>query len=115
MPVSYAAIRDLAITLPGVIECDAEGGRALVVGEATIARLRRDGLTLALAVPLPERDRLLREQSEAFFVPEPCRAYPVVIARLEAATLDSIAPLIRRAWFAGAGSTRRRRTVRRLG
>jgi hypothetical protein len=102
MAVTFAMVRDAALTLPGVVEGVSYGTPALRVGKTLIARLREDGVTLVLKVDPFERDILLDSEPGIFFLTDHYRGHPWILVRLEAAGLDRIEPLLRRAWLASA-------------
>lgn len=62
------------------------------------ARLWEDGETLVLRIAMIDRDFLMREDPETFFITDHYRNYPAVLARLGRLDRTQAAELIETAW-----------------
>lgn len=98
MALSYDQVRQLALSLPGVREGSAYGGPSLHVGRKFMGRLREDGETLVLKVDLAERERLLANDPDVFFITDHYRDHPLVLINLLAIQHDTFHPLLVGAW-----------------
>lgn len=63
-----------------------------------LVRLREDNATIAIAVGLEDRDKLLRDQPEVFFLTDHYDNYPYVLARLSLLHPDELLELIKPQW-----------------
>jgi hypothetical protein len=98
MAVTYAQVCRLALVLPGVREGDAYGGPSLHLGRKFMGRLWEDGETLVLKVDPRQRERLLLDSPDAFFLTDHYRDHPYVLINLLSADAEVLAPLIEAAW-----------------
>ncbi len=96
--LSWSALCRLAKKLPGVEEGSSYGTPALRVRKKLLARLKEDGMTVALRVDVLERDLLLESDSKAFLLTDHYRPYPFVLVRLEHVPLDVVEELLEQAW-----------------
>jgi hypothetical protein len=96
-PLTFDDVREIGLALPGVQELPMYGTPALKVNGKGIVRLREDG-DLALWATFEERDFLLRNQPDVFFLTDHYRNYPVVLVRLSAVDRDLLHELLIGAW-----------------
>jgi hypothetical protein len=101
--VTFAAVRRIALALPGVTEGTSYGTAAFHLRGKFLLRLREDDETLAVRCNFDERDARMAADPEAFFITDHYRAYPAVCVRLSAVKLADLECLIESAWRRGAG------------
>lgn len=105
--LDWLAIEAFALTLDGVSRSTSYGEPSLKVGKALLTRHRlADNSIVLKSVDFDERDDLIATQSDVFFLEDHYRGYDIVLARLDHATLDDIAPFLERTW-AGIRKPRR--------
>ena len=96
--VTYRELVRLALSLPGVEQGTSYGTPALRVKRKLLLRLKEDGETVALHVPMEAREVLLRSDSDVFFLTDHYRNDPMVLVRLAAIDRDRLADLLEMAW-----------------
>jgi hypothetical protein len=95
--LTFDDVREIGLALPGVEEQPMYGTPALKVRGKGIVRLREDG-DLALWATFEERDFLLRNQPDVFFLTDHYRNYPVVLVRISAVDRELMHELLIGAW-----------------
>ena len=89
----------LALALPGVVEGASYGEPSLKLNGKFFTRVRREeGAAVLQDVPHEERDALIEAEQAVFFYTAHSRNYPIVLARLEAATTEHVRGLLERSW-----------------
>jgi len=84
MPAAFEAVRQVAHTLEGVEDGVSYGTAALKVRGALFIRVREDDDTLALRCPIEQREALIAEDPDTFFLTDHYVNYPWVLARMSA-------------------------------
>jgi hypothetical protein len=92
--VLFADASTFARTLPDVTESTSYGTPALKVKGRLFARLKEDGETLVLVMDFVNRDLLLRDQPELFYLTDHYRNYPAILLRLAHVTIDRLEELL---------------------
>jgi hypothetical protein len=69
---------------------------------ATIAWLREDGETMVVKTSFEDREILMREDPETFFITPHYKTFPGVLVRLDTVDFDHLCDLITDAWRARA-------------
>jgi hypothetical protein len=96
--LTFAAVRRIALALPGVDEGTAWGTAAFKVGRRWIACLpthrSAEPGSLAVRVPLDQRAELVSEQPDIYYVPEHYSNYPTVLVRLSKVHPDALKSLL---------------------
>jgi hypothetical protein len=95
--LGLAAIRRVALSLPGVEEGTSWGTPAFKFKKKLLARLHQDGRSLVLKVGDGTRDHLLQADPASFFVTDHYRGYPYVLAHLDRLTAADLRKLLQRA------------------
>ncbi|MDI1286542.1 MAG: MmcQ/YjbR family DNA-binding protein [Reyranella sp.] len=95
--LSLAAIRRVALSLPGVEEGTSYGTPAWRTGKRMLARLHQDGQSIVLKIGNETRDHLLQADPETFFVTDHYRGHPMVLARLDRLSAPDLHKLLARA------------------
>jgi len=113
---SFAIVRDVGITLPGVEAATRYDGTPVlqlhgifVAGLATHRSAERN--SLVVRVDLEERARLIEDAPETYYVTDYYRKYPLVLVRLSHVDRDALHDLLSvssRLAAAKAGNRRRR-------
>ena len=103
--VTFAAVRQLALALPGVEEGTSYGTPAFKVRGKLLARLREDGETLVLRVGFDLRDLLMNADPETFFVTDHYLGYPYVLVRLPRVARTRLRDVLEDAWKHSAPKT----------
>jgi hypothetical protein len=85
-------------TLPGVEASTSYNTPAVKFKKTLLVRLREDNSSIVIRVAPADRDRLLRDRSEVFFLTEHYQAYPYVLAHLQLLQPDELYDLIKPRW-----------------
>ena len=99
---TFEDVTALALDLPEVIESTSYGTPALKVGKrgGLIARLRGEDGALVLRIDPDEREALLAERPEVYYLTPHYEGAPYVLVRLEVADLAELGDLVFEAWKA---------------
>ena len=98
-PLTFAAVCRLVKRLPGIEEATSYGTPSLKVRGKFLARLKEDGVTMAVKVgSMEERDFLLRADPRVFFITDHYKDYPAVLVRLATVKADVIFALLEDSW-----------------
>ena len=92
-----AAIRRVALSLPGVEEGTSYGTPAWRTGKRFLARLHKDGQSIVLRVGNETRDHLLQADPQTFFVTDHYSGSPMVLAHLARLSAPDLRKLLIRA------------------
>ena len=96
--VTFEDVCALASRLPGVERAVSYGTPSLKVKGKFLLRLKEDGETVAIKVPMDDRDVLLQIDPQVFFITDHYRGYPAILFRLAAINPSQLADLLERAW-----------------
>ncbi len=96
--MSFAAVRRVALALPGVEEGPCYGTPGFRVRGKFLARLREDGETLAIRCSDEEREFRLQTDPAAFFITDHYRGHPAVLIRLAAIDPAALREIFEHAW-----------------
>jgi hypothetical protein len=91
-------VRRLALTLPGVEEGTSYGTPAWKVKGKLFARQHQDGESLVIATDFADREALMEEDPETFYITDHYLNYPWVLVRLAKLRADQLPDLLRQAW-----------------
>ena len=97
-PVKFDTVRQIALALPGVEEGTSYGTPAFKVKGKLFIRFHQDGESLVVATEYADREALVLEQPETFYVTDHYLNYPWVLVRLSAIRPDQLTDLLRQAW-----------------
>ena len=116
-PVTFSEVRAAGLKLPGAEASTAYGSPALKVNGALFAvmavhRSAEPG-TLAVRVSLDQRDELLAEAPDIYYLTDHYVDYPFVLVRLSRVRLDAVEDLLRAAHRFAAMDKRSSRVARR--
>jgi hypothetical protein len=121
MKMGFDAVREIALALPRVEEGTAYGSPAFKVDGKMFACLAvhrsAEPNTLAVRMDFDQRDELIAEEPETYYLTDHYVGYPCVLIRLTRIRQDSLRDLLLMGWrFVSATKSRnvaqRRRNVR---
>ena len=96
---TWATVKRWALALPHVTEGTSYGMPSLLAFGKFLARRRTEEGAVVLKVgTMVERDWLLTNEPDAFFITEHYKAYPAVLVRLEWADPLAIRELLEASW-----------------
>jgi hypothetical protein len=98
--MTYEAAIRLALALPDVEESTSYGTPSLKARGRFLARLKEDGVTLALRYPFELREALLRDEPDIFYLTDHYRDYPAVLVRLPRIKAPRLKVVLAQAWEA---------------
>jgi hypothetical protein len=107
--VSYATVVRLGLTLPDVAESTSYGTPALKANGNLMTRLWEDGQTLVMKTTFEERDALMVEAPETYYITDHYLDYPYVLIRLPKADADALNDLLHSAHRIASSEKRRPR------
>jgi hypothetical protein len=96
--VTFEDARRIALGLPGVEESTSYGTPAFKVKGKLILRFHQDGESLVVPVEFADREVLMAEQPDAFYITDHYLNYPLMLVRLSAVRADQLPDLLRQAW-----------------
>ena len=96
--VDLESLRARALALPGVEEGTCYGTMAFRVRGKFLARLKEDGESLVIKVRFEERDELMRNDPETFYITDHYKDWPSVLVRLPNVKPDDLDMLLEDAW-----------------
>lgn len=115
--VTFVDVRRSARELPGVIEGTAYGSPALKVGKELLACIpthrSAEADSLAVRVGFEQRESLLAEAPDVYYLKEHYVNYPVVLVRLNCIHPDALRELLRSGWNF-VTTKKRRKPAKRL-
>jgi hypothetical protein len=108
--ITYDTIRRVALTFPNVEESTSYGTPALKVKGKLFIRWRNDEDpdTIVLKMPFEQREALMAEDSETYFITDHYRNYPWVLVRLSKLHPDALHDLLQIGYRAALPTTRPR-------
>lgn len=112
---SFDTVRKIGLRLPGVEETTAYGAPALKVKGKLLACIATNKSaepnTLVARVGFEQREELLKQDPETYYLKPHYENYPVVLARLPRIDYDALGKLLELAWrFASTKKPARKRT-----
>src|SRR4051794_21817219 len=114
--MTFRTVRTIGLRLPGAEEGTMYGSPALKVGGQMFACIAvhksAEPNTLIVWMDFAQRDALIAEDPDTYYLKDHYVNYPVVLVRLSRATPDAMRDLLHGAWqfvSASAGKTKPRR------
>ena len=108
----FDAVRVCGLRMPDVTAETTAGWPVLKRGGCFMAGLAKPPLadtgTLVVRYDETERDWLLEDAPEVYYLPEPYRRWPVILARLSRLTPDALRDLLAVSWRLTGTKVRRR-------
>jgi len=96
--VRFEDVCTLGSRLPGVVLGTSYGTPALHVQRKFLLRLKEDGESVAIRVPMDARDVLLEADPRVFFITDHYRGYPAILFRLSEIRPTQLDDLLELAW-----------------
>lgn len=99
---TFATVRAIGLQLPGAEESTMYGAPALKVHGRMFACMAShksaEPGTLVVFLPFDQRDALIEEEPDTYYLKEHYRNYPVVLVRLSRVHPDALRDLLSGAW-----------------
>ena len=113
MPVTFDAVRKIALSLDDVEEGTSYGTPAFKARGVLFVRLREDNDTLVLRTTFEQRDELIAADPTQYFITDHYLNYEWVLVRLSQIHPDALRDLVRMAHRLAIASKRRGQTSTR--
>lgn len=113
MAITFGEVTKIALSLENLEQSTSYGTAAFKAGKKLIARLKEDGETLVVATTFEEREAMMDEEPQTYFITEHYRNYPLVLVRLSRVSVDVMRDLLKRALRVASTSPRSTRSKRR--
>jgi hypothetical protein len=104
--VTYEVVRRLALKLSNVEQGTSYGTAALKVKGKLFVRLKEDGETIVLRMPFEQREGLMAEDPETYYITDHDRDHPWVLVRLATVNEEALEDLLRAAHRAASPKRR---------
>jgi hypothetical protein len=96
--MTFGEIRKIALGMEGVEEATSYGTPAFKVNGQMIARLREELGALVVHMKMEDREALLAEDPETYFITDHYLDYPYILVKLARTDPDAIRDLLGGAW-----------------
>lgn len=96
--VTFDTVREIARTFPGVEEGTAYGTPAFRVRKKFLSRLKEDGDSLVLKMDFMERQYLLENKPDIYYITEHFIKWPYVMVRLSKVDAEELRKRFELAW-----------------
>jgi len=114
MPCTFETARKIAASFGEVEEGTSYGTAALKVRGKLFARLKEDNDSLVVAMDVEQREGLLAEDPNTYYITDHYVKYPWILVRLSRVHPDALRDLLRGAHrFAAAGKAQTGRKTRK--
>jgi hypothetical protein len=97
---SFSTIRAIALALPGVTEGPCYGTPGFRVGRKFLSRLHQDSVSLVVRIGMDERELLMAQAPEIFYITDHYRGYPAMLVSIEQVPEATIRRLLEESWRA---------------
>ncbi len=101
--------RQIALSLPEVIEESYYGSPSFKIGKTFFSRLREDGENVVVPMPLDERDFWIEQEPRIFHVTKHYQGWDGVLVRLVEVEPERLEDLLLNAWLKVARPAVRKR------
>jgi len=88
--LTYDTVREMALALPNVEEGTSYGPPALKVRGKLFVRLKEDGETIVLKTTYEEREELMSQDPETYFITDHYLNYPYILVSLNRVHPDAL-------------------------
>ena len=113
---TFATVKKIGLTLPGVEEATAYGAPALKINGQLLACMATNKAaepnTLVLRVDFTERDELIEAEPDVYYLKDHYVDYACVLVRLKRVHPDALPDLLRMAWRFMNSKAKKKRTRR---
>jgi hypothetical protein len=100
--MTFDAVRKIALALDNVEEGTSYGTPAFKVHGALMARLRDDIGALVVRMSIDDREALMADDPETYFITDHYLKYPWILVNLARVHPDAMRDLLRSAWRSAA-------------
>jgi hypothetical protein len=101
-PMDFAAVFEIGLALPDVIASTSYGAEALKIGKQLMAcraiNKSADPDSLMVRIPFADRDRLLEEQPELYYITDHYLSYPCILVRVSAIRRKALEEILGMSW-----------------
>jgi hypothetical protein len=98
----FDCFRQMALSLPGMIESTSYGTPSFKIRNKLIARLHEDGDTLVLKMDFETRDFLLQVNPNHYYITDHYNKYPFVLVNLDNVDLNELKGHLHSVWKTNA-------------
>lgn len=98
MGVTFAGVRKIALSLPGVVEGSSYGTPGFKVGKRFLSRLKENGQDLVVCIGMDEREMLMSARPDTFHITEHYRDWPAMLVRLKNVDAPTLRRLLEQSW-----------------
>ncbi len=98
--MTWDAVKKLALALPKVEEGASYGTPALKAKKKLLVRLKEEGDVIVLKMPFEQREAMMAEAPDKFFITDHYRDYEFVLVRLKNVTEPEMRDLLKAAYKA---------------
>jgi hypothetical protein len=108
LPVTYDTVRRIGLTFPHVQEGTSYGTPALKVKGKLFVRLREDPDSLVVRMPFEQREGMLADDPETYYLTDHYRPYPWMLVRLSKVREGALREVLLIAYRAALPAKKRR-------
>jgi hypothetical protein len=98
--MTYEDVRKIALKFPHVEDGTSYGTAALKVKKKFFVRLKEDGDSLVIGMPFEQREALMAEDPETYYITDHYLKYEYVLIRLSKISKDALRDLLKGAYRA---------------
>lgn len=103
--MTYDDVRKIALGFPHVEEGTSYGTPALKVKKKLFVRLREEGGVIVIKMPFDQREALMAEEPEKYYITDHYRNYEYMLVRLSKVNEDELRDLLKGAYRAAGGKS----------
>ncbi|TMV50145.1 MmcQ/YjbR family DNA-binding protein [Paenibacillus mesophilus] len=95
---AFEAVREIALSLPGVVESVSHGMPSFKLKDKLLARFHEDGESLVLEMDVETRELMLQINPQVYSITDHYMKYPYVLVKLRNADPDDLKGHLLAAW-----------------
>jgi hypothetical protein len=111
MPVTFAAVRKIALSLDNVEEGPSYGTPGFRAGGVLFLRFHQDGESLVVRTDFEQREELLAADPASYYITDHYLHYEWILVRVARVHADAVRDLLR--WAHKSAASEKRRAPRR--
>lgn len=96
--MTYDDVRKIGLAMPHVEEGKSYGTAALKVKKKLFVRLKEDGDSLVIGMPFEQREALMAEDPETYYITDHYLNYEYVLVRLSKVSKEALRDLLKGAY-----------------
>jgi hypothetical protein len=96
--MTWETVRKIGLAMPGVEDATSYGTAALKVKKKLFVRLREEGDVIVIPMPFEQREVLMAEAPEKYFITDHYLNYKYMLVRLTKVSEDEIRDLLKGAY-----------------